>query len=164
MLVTGESQVSQSVENFRRYVLIVSFTCVSFVYYCDMMWITLDRLMLIMFSVNYSSYWNERKSKYLILATWLVGLCLCLGVSIGDIFVLFDWEKMFFTFLVPTLDFSFILLASITYSFIFKKYNTTKSKFPSTKSQEQSRNIFVNKISGTTTTKKYMWFSNEEKC
>lgn len=116
---------------FREYALIASFACVSLVYYCVMLWITLDRLVLIASGVNYNSYWNERKSRVLMLATWLVGICLCLFMTCAKVFSLFDWQKVFFTYFVPTLDFTFILLALITYSFIFKKYNRSQSQLVS---------------------------------
>ena len=115
----------------RNYVLIVSFTCVSFVYYCDMMWITLDRLMLITFTANYNCHWNERKAKFLLFITLMTGIGLCTIIFFVDIYKLFDWEVLFFTYFVPIFDFIFIVLAGVTYLFIFRKYAETKSKLPS---------------------------------
>ena len=60
--------------------------------------------------------------------TWSLSLCTCACVVVAYARDMFDWQVVFFTYIVPTFDVLFILLALLTYSFIFMKYNKTKSK------------------------------------
>ena len=108
------------------YILIFMFTGISFVYYCDMIYLTLDRLLDIVLNIRYRLFWNEMRARMLLLATWILGICLSVTISLLCYFINFNWEDAFFTYFYPTLEFSFIVLAFVTYSFIFHKYKQTR--------------------------------------
>jgi hypothetical protein len=108
---------------FQHYLLIIMFTGISFVFYMDMIFITLDRLLNILLNVRYRIYCNHTKAKYLLLVTWLLGIVICLSVSLAHYFTEYVWEAFFFMYFYPTVEISFIILALVTYAFIFKQYH-----------------------------------------
>ena len=118
------------VDESRHYTLIVSFTGVSIVYYFDMVYLTFDRLMDVALNIKYPIYWNEKKAKYLLMTTWLIGFLTCLSVSLCYRFLDFSWEDAFFKFFYPPIEFAFIILALATYGFIFLRYRKSRINFP----------------------------------
>ena len=56
--------------------------------------------------------------------TWLFGACVSVCISFVYHYLDYEWDKkLFYTFIYPTLEFAFILLAIVTYVVIFKKYD-----------------------------------------
>lgn len=128
VLITVPNLVQHSHDNqhlldvIDEYLKIVSFTGLSFVYYLGMMYLTLDRLFKISLSFTYPQYWSEARTKYLVLATWLLGLVIIIGISCAWYFARFDWEHVFFMYFYPVVEFTFIIIAVLTYALIFRKY------------------------------------------
>lgn len=118
--------VESTVATVNQYILIVMFTGVSFVFYCDMIYLTLDRLMNILLDIKYPLYWCETKAKYLLSGTWCAGLIMCATVSVLRYSIGFDWEGAFFKYFYPGINIGFIMLAVVTYVFIFKQYRKTR--------------------------------------
>ena len=117
-----DGNMSHIVDRFLYYTLILSFTGVSFVFYLVMVYVTIDRLMVIALNLQYTKYWNENKAKYLLLVTWLIGGVIAITVEITYVVIGFEWETIFFKYFYPTMEFLFILLAFLTYIFIICKY------------------------------------------
>ena len=67
-------------------------------------------------------YWNENKTKCLLMATWIPGVFISTVTSLFYKLELFHWEDTFYKYVYPTLDFSFIILAFVTYSVILQQY------------------------------------------
>lgn len=124
-LLSPSSQGNLVTNQLSHYILIISFTGISFVYYLDMIFLTIDRLAKIILSLDYPQYWNEKKAMLLLLGTWLVGATLCLFVSLFCAFVGFHWKDFFFKYFYPTLEFLFLIIALLTYIMIFNKFNKT---------------------------------------
>ena len=120
--------VSSIFHTFRYYILIVSFTGVTFGYYVGIILLTFDRLMIIVLNLNYTEYWNEIKAKYFLIATWSISFLICTLVSLLYKFKHFQWENFFFLYFYPTVDLLFMLLAIFTYSRIFYKFYKSETK------------------------------------
>ena len=121
LIISNDNQF-QILERIRYYILIVSFTGVSFVFYLVMVYLTFDRLMGVALNFQYTKYWDENKARYLLLNTWLI----C-GVIVTTVLVTyhlygFDWESFFYKYFYLTVECLFILLALLTYGFILIKY------------------------------------------
>ena len=121
-LITLSGKQSNDTSEFQDYLLIVMFTGVSFVFYMDMIFITVDRLLNVFLNARYRIYCNQRKAKCLLAITWLIGFITCLSVSLIHYFTEYGWEAFFFRYFYPTVELSFIILAIVTYLFIFKQY------------------------------------------
>ena len=67
------------IERVGNYLHIVVFTGLSVVYFVSMVYITLDKLAKVYLGVHYSQYWNERKTRYLLIGTWSVAVIVALG-------------------------------------------------------------------------------------
>lgn len=110
------------------YISIIMFMGISFVFYMDMIYITLDRLLNILLNLRYRLYWGNRRAKLLLQGTWLVGCLLTIVVVVAHQFGKFThWEVMLYKYVYPTLEFAFVILAFTTYIFIFKKYKSSQT-------------------------------------
>ena len=114
------------IDEINQYVLIVMFTGISFVFYLDMIYLTFDKLLDIVLNIKYHLYWDVFKAKRLIKGTWVIGVSLSITIALLYRFTNYDWEGAFFKCFYPTLEFGFIVLAFVTYSFIFYKYKETR--------------------------------------
>ena len=123
--ITGTSK--EIILEIQKYLLIIMFTGISFVYYLNMIYLTFDRLMEILLHIRYPVFWNETKARWLLTATWITGGTLSTIISFLHRFINYAWEDAFFKYFYPILEFTFIIVATLTYSFLFYKYKETRS-------------------------------------
>lgn len=119
---TNQYPVLQDVNNI---LYIANATGFSLIFYFNMIYITLDRLLAILLALKYPVYWDEYKAAILLKVTWLFGvivLVLCC-VFFNDSLA---WEAIVFKFVYPVLQFPFIILALFTYVFIFRKFKVSR--------------------------------------
>merc|ERR1711962_907674 len=87
-----------------------------------MMYLTLDRLFDILLNIKYPVFWNERRTVALILITW----CLSLTCAVAACFVQYHTNTNVYDvldlYVYPSFGVVFIVIATITYLFIFRKY------------------------------------------
>lgn len=119
-------QESQVIETVRHYLLIVNFTAIWIQVCVALFGMTIDRLMNITLELKYPIYWNKSKSKNCLLIGWCVSACIGISISLAYLFFKFPWEEVFFLYVYPTIDASFILLAIVTYVLIFRKYKESQ--------------------------------------
>lgn len=124
--ITLSEKDSNIMTEVTNHVLILQFCGISFVYYVDMIYITVDRLMEIFLNIRYPVFWDETKTKILTGITWFIGLITFIVVSLLKHYNNFDWEDAFFKFFYPVLEFAFLIIAFFTYGFIFHKYKQTR--------------------------------------
>lgn len=129
------------ISEIQKYVLIVSFTGVSIVYYLNMLYITLDKLLDIALSLRYPAFWNEYKTIWLLRLLWFLSMCLCIFICFLHRFNHFNWEDAFFKYCYPILGLTFVVSASITYGFIFYKFKSTRTSWDN---QNSTIKIFRN--------------------
>lgn len=115
--------------DFQYFLINAMFTLFTFSYYMSMIYLTIDKALDILLNIKYPLYWNEKKAKHLVYATWVFGVILCLSVFFLYTFLELSFESVadvFFLYFYPTFDFSFILLAVVCYSFLFHKYKEAR--------------------------------------
>lgn len=134
----GNQGDAEVISQIRHYLLIVQFTGVSITYYFDMIYITVDRLMVIYLSFRYRKYWNGKRAKYLLLVTWFIALTTSTIVALSYHYYKFQWEPVFFKYFFPTIEFLFILLAIPIYVLIFRRY--TKKRKTLSKRRDEDNN------------------------
>ena len=159
--VSLKGYMLHEIEMFRHYILIVSFTGVSFVFYIDMIYLTLDRLMVIMLNLKYTKYWNEKKAKYLLLVTWIIAFTIAVTVAITYSLFNFEWMPFFFKYFYPTIEFVFILLALSVYSFIFFKYQKSQKSVSFPLREPSERTMQVGTLRKIFNSKKYSIKNNK---
>lgn len=106
--------------------LILNFTGIAFVFHVSMIFITFDRLLELLLHIRYPVFWNEEKTKYLLLATWIFGACISIVVCCLADLLDFAWDRYFFTYFFPSIEIIFVVLAIATYTFIFRKFKSTR--------------------------------------
>lgn len=113
-------------QNVYQFLIVVLETGILLVYYMCMFIITLDRLMEILLNIRYPIFWNEIRAKRLMICIWIV--CLAIGITLSTLTYTYrmSFETTFIQYIYPTLDVSFLLLAALTYIFIFKKFKSSR--------------------------------------
>ena len=127
--ISVSDEILPTINKIHNYITIVVFTGIAVVYYMAMVYITLDRLLSILLSLRYKIYCTETKAKHFLQVTWIVALLICTSVSLTHHFNGYIWQTTFFMYVYPTFDFAFIILALITYVFIFLKYRKSRRKY-----------------------------------
>ena len=127
LLVPISDKTGKTLDLIIPYVIMMQFTGISLVFYFAMIYITLDRFLEIVLNIKYPLYWNKYKAKYLLIFTWVVGAVSGIIVCLANTYTGFQWEGLFFKYVYPTIELSFVILAVMTYSFIFHKYRRCKN-------------------------------------
>ena len=140
IFVPVSNDTAQILDIFIDYVLIVQFTGIAIVIYCVMIYITLDRLLDISLNIEYPVYWDESKAKYLLILTWVLSAIYTLTTCLMYKFVEFDWKAVAYKYIFPTLEFSFVVLTIITYSYIFHKFKKSRV-IPTTSGSDMKQNV-----------------------
>ena len=122
---TNCGEIDSLLVNVNEYVMILSFTGVSVVYYITMIYLTVDRLADILLNIKYHLYWDTRRTNVLMCITWIAGLLLSGIISLLYKFTGFEWENVFYKYFLPILNFSFITISLVTYVCIFRIYKRT---------------------------------------
>ena len=122
-LSASESFVNDKIQSFT---MIIMFVGISIVYYLDMIYLTLDRLLDMVLGIKYHVYCSEAKAIKLLHATWALALLLSIAISLLYRYANYDWERNQFAYCFPTLNFAFIIISLATYGFIFYKYKETR--------------------------------------
>lgn len=106
------------------YIIFYSF---SVTYYMIMICLTLDRLAKFYFNMRYSMYWTPKKTKLLLGIVWLVAgtqdVLFYVYCSKGGLSTKNQISKAYVVYVYPTLDTMFLVIATTTYSYIFKKFS-----------------------------------------
>ena len=61
------------------------------------------------------------KARWLVIGTWFVGVVVAITVALMYKIYNFDWEALCWMYFFPILEFAFIILAFVTYGFIFHR-------------------------------------------
>ena len=97
------------------------------IYYLNMFYITVDKLIEIFLNIRYAVYWNEQKAKILLKVTWLTGILFTLSMIFAFRFAKFDYHISCANYFYPTIDFCFLAIAFLTYGFLFHKFKNTRN-------------------------------------
>ena len=124
--ISYDQSSSTTINQIYYYIVLVQFTGAAIIFHFSMIFITLDRLFEILLNIKYPVYWDEDKAKKLLVALWVTSSSMTIVVALCHKYAGFEWENYFFTYFFPIIEFFFIGLALATYTFIFKKFNTTR--------------------------------------
>lgn len=112
----------EHVYEFSQHTQIIMYTGISFVFYLDMILLTVDRLIRVLSSTKYPIYWNARKGQIAVAISWVLAAITSITISFAHHYSDFEWKQAVFSYFYPVLDFGFILLATVTYFCIFRSY------------------------------------------
>ena len=112
------------------YIRIIHATGMAFIYLMAIIYITVDKWLEILLNIKYSLYVNERRVKYLLTATWLIGLLFNIGLSVAVGVFKIDYENIkaeLIKFYYPTFDFIFIIVLIACNAYIFRQFKQTRA-------------------------------------
>lgn len=119
------------IEEVQEYIIIVNGYGVVPVYFLSMIFLTIDRLLDIVLCLHYHYYITTRRTKGLLLGTWCISLFAGVILAFIHRYATKDFVALtgpMVKFVYPTFEFIFILVAFLTYGFLFHKYR--KSRVP----------------------------------
>ena len=117
--IVHHNSVADDVTTFTKYLQMITFSGTWLVVYLMMVYITIDRLLLIAMRVQYHKIMSRRRAMFLLVSTWVAGGIFALATILSHQFLQFDWEDAYFKYFYSIVDFLFIILALITYQYIF---------------------------------------------
>ena len=95
--------------------------CMSQVYYCIMIFLTVDRFFELYLNIRYDFFWNVKSTKYLLLCVWTFST---INFIILLIFYMIRGETFYwvvtevYSYVNPIFDFIFLFVAVVTYGYI----------------------------------------------
>ena len=107
---------------YQNYLMIALFQGLIPVFYLNMIFLTLDRLLTVAFSLKYSAVWDEKKVRKLLTAIWIIGAVSATTAATIYHEYTYKLDIIFFKCIFPILEISFPLLAALTYSKLFRKH------------------------------------------
>ena len=109
------------VDDIFHYVTIIYDCAIYLLFYLFMVYITIDRLLRTLLNVKYPVYITFARTKYLIIGSWLVAIITCVSLSLVGKYTRFFIDDISMSYAYTVLDFSYLILAVLTYSSIFFK-------------------------------------------
>ena len=103
---------------------------ISLIFYMNMLYIALDKLMEVMLNIRHLALWNKRKARRLLVASWVISLLL--GTITCIIYMLCHLQEKFLeeilnVYVFPVYDLIFLCIAISTYTFLFKKFKESRA-------------------------------------
>ena len=113
----------------RTHVEIIIYVFFTLIYILNLLVVITDRLLYVLLGIRYCTYWNQQRTKMLLIFIWSIGVVftasvsLCLHLRNGP----HEVAEQFFTYFYILLDFSFLILTTISYSIMFHLFKRTRS-------------------------------------
>lgn len=92
------------------------------IYFWNMIFITADRLFATVLHVKYPIYWNKEKAKWAIKTIWLLGVVICVLLSMINILAKTNFREMFINYIYPSCNVFVIVLVLTTYNYIHRMH------------------------------------------
>ena len=127
LYVNDTESDTESIER-RQYIKIFSHTGTCFVYYMDMLYIIIDRLLSVALDLRYRMYCTKRRLKILLLVTWAIAIGMIVGFGTAHYKFTYDWEGPIYLYIYPTLDAAVVLASVAMYSYIFVEYKRSSER------------------------------------
>ena len=129
--------------SYEKVVTINAFA-LSLFYTFGFIFVTIDRLGLVLFTSSYFTYWSCAKSFCFLLGVWMFGVLECSLVYVTHRDNLQKNNVIFDSFIKTTSDFGFVFLALVLYVIILYKYGKTRKCFRySTKPRHNQERILT---------------------
>lgn len=130
----------------QHYATVINLTGIWMVRYVTMIYITVDRLLMVRFGLKYQTCWMKKRPKYLIIAKWVICLSIPLCICVCEFLVDFHYQPVFYKYVFPTIDFGYIILAISVYSYMFYRHQKSYKM----KNKYTKRRLSKQRLSTTT--------------
>ena len=121
----------------------VDYAILKFSLYMTMVYITIDRLLMIKANITYPLYWNYIKAKRVLIGTWIVSLLL-LVTSVTWYTFTRDANQLIlvYNYVLISLDFTFVGIAIVSYCVMFHQFKQRQTGSLIRRSDQGSWKIF----------------------
>ena len=104
--------------------------CLNVIHYFLIAYIAVDRFLEVWLSIKYPVYWDQKKGKYLLIATWCIPLVVFIGLFIAEEIMHVDLILPYLVYIYATLDIVLVLVFVCTNGYIYHLYYTRKNDDP----------------------------------
>jgi len=122
------------------YIVIYVLFCI---YYIVMLVITLDKFFEVYLNIRYPIFWDVNKSKRLTYLIWLVSVCVCVLLCVIYHFRPFNYQMIFTEIVSPLFNFTFLLVAVVSYVYIFRRFRHTRTRHPSLNGSKTRESMYT---------------------
>ena len=134
--------IALSIQECQYYIRTLRGFGFSTVYFLSMIYLTLEKLFDIILNIKYHLYWNGNRTINLLKVTWTISITTAIIVSLIYHYTGYDFIGILDMFVYPIFDFIFIIIALLTYGFIFHRYKQTRTPPTQNSSYIASPNAF----------------------
>ena len=112
-----------------EYINIVKCSSAAMVFYSIMIYLTVDRFCHLYLGFKYTLYCYERKTKRLLIVTWIVFVLLTIVLTLLNRYQLIDYRKLFYIYIWPVTEVVFLAVAFGTYGYaVILVYRSSSDK------------------------------------
>ena len=105
----------------RKHLTICRRALILIMYYLIMIYITIDRFLVIFLNIKYPVLWSPRKAAYLVLGSFSFSCIISFATSFSWAFYRWNASKIYHVYIYPILAIVFLASFLITYIYIFQK-------------------------------------------
>ena len=109
------------------YISIITSTVFIVAYYMTLAGITIDRFLEVLLNIKYTIYCGTTKAKLMVSISWFIAVVMTIATLLMHELIAFNFEIIVTKYVYPIADFLFILIAVVSYSFIFHRYKATRN-------------------------------------
>ena len=113
-------------EQFNEYADILILAGCGIVYYFSISLVTIDRLFDILLNIRYPLYCTPQKARRILYSAWLLGLIVAIIIAMLVELTNLQTYHILFTYMFPFCNSVYVVLAAVTYIFIFQKFKNTR--------------------------------------
>ncbi|XP_066932247.1 uncharacterized protein [Clytia hemisphaerica] len=133
-ILSRDDYVTEMTSRVKSYVIIVN--CCFFVVpsFLIIITLTIDRFLEIYLNIKYQLYFSKKKLKFVLTVHWVLGSILGAALLVVRLTHGTQARLVIFMFIFPTLEIIFLIIAIVTYAYIYRKF---RSKF---------KRLFIGKV------------------
>lgn len=121
-MLTHSKEVTKVITFVQHYATLFNLTGAWIITYLTMIYITIDRFLVVYLGFRYSLYWTKRKALYVVNLTWACCALFSISIAVGEFFLHFHYQDVFYKYFYPTMDFLYLVIVISVYVYIFYRY------------------------------------------
>ena len=121
------------------YIVIYVMFCM---YYIGMMFLIVDRFLVVYLHLRYPLYWNTCKTKCILTVTWISAIIICVSLCVSHGLGVFNYQAILTEIISPLFTVALLSLAVVVYVYLFRKYRKSRLRHVGNKSANRKESMY----------------------
>jgi hypothetical protein len=126
MSIIGAKESSVVINEIQYHIRLINFCLLATVLFLTMVLTMITKLLEITMNVRYTTFWNEKKTKVLIMAIWICAACFCLCTMFAYHFYGFRFERIYLSFIHLPACLLYVIFAVASNIYVLYKLNQSR--------------------------------------